>query len=118
MAAAKWWVPSARERLSFTEVILLHAHGYSSPNALHMTLDPRSCLGKDWENKLEITEGSEGGRELGNTGKAKSKQVFPTSPSWVRLILQPVPKLEEVAVPREESVNQLPGCPHIHMTGF
>lgn len=51
-------------------------------------------------------------------GKAKSQQVFPTFSSWVRLILQPVPKLEEAAVPREESVNQLPGCPHIHMTGF
>lgn len=40
LAAVKWWVPCARERLSFTEVILLHALGYSSPNALHMTLDP------------------------------------------------------------------------------
>lgn len=37
--------------------------------------------------------------------------------SCIRLILHPVPKLEEVAVLGEEFVNQLVGYPHIHMPG-
>lgn len=42
---------------SFMEV---YTHRCSSPNPLYMALDPRSCEGKDWENKLEVTKGMNG----------------------------------------------------------
>lgn len=54
-----------------------YTHGSSSPNPLHVTLDPRSCLGKDWENKLEVTEGSEWGRELENEARLRASRGSP-----------------------------------------